>query len=82
MAKSERDRLAAKARKMTTEAQKAEWRAAWLALQLPDGADHDKARETMLRALVDGKSIKEAERLALVAVLPPCPIPLPSEPRK
>jgi hypothetical protein len=79
MAKSARDRLAAKARKMTTEAQKAEWRAAWLALRLPDGVDYDAARETMLRALVDGKTIAEAIAEAIAAVLPPCPVPLPQK---
>jgi hypothetical protein len=79
MAKSARDKLAAKARKMTSEADKAAWRAAWLRLQLPDGGDVETAREAMLRALVDGKSIAEAEQIALASVLPPCPVPLPTQ---
>lgn len=76
-AKTERDKIAAKARKITSEADKALWRAAWLRLKIPQGVDCEKAREAMLRALVDRKTIAEAERLALESVLPPCPVPLP-----
>lgn len=76
--RTERDRLAAKARKMTTDAEKAIWRAAWLRLELPVGCDQSIAREAMLRALVAGKTIADAEQAALLAVLPPCPVPLPT----
>lgn len=69
--KSERDKIAAKARKMTSEADKAEWRAAWLRLLPRLPADRsDVAREVMLRALVDCKSIAEAEEIALRSVTP------------
>lgn len=79
MVKSARDKLAAKARKMTTEAQKAEWRVAFTRVcnVLPDGADTETAREAMLRALVDGRTIEEAERFAIAGVIPPCPVPMP-----
>lgn len=79
MAKSERDKLAAKARKMASEADKSLWRAAFCRVfnALPDGADTETAREAMLRALVDGRTIEEAERIAIASVIPPCPVPLP-----
>lgn len=77
--KSERDKLAAKARKITSEADKALWRAAFCRVfnMLPDGVDTETAREAMLRALVAGRSIAEAEQIALGSVIPPCPVPLP-----
>ncbi|MGJ5032435.1 hypothetical protein ACQR1I_36745 [Bradyrhizobium sp. HKCCYLS2038] len=71
MAKSARDRIAAKARRATTEAQKAEWRAAWLRV-VAAGGGTEQNREAMLRALLDGKSVDEAFAL----MFPPCPVPL------
>lgn len=77
--KSERDKIAAKARRITSETEKAEWRAAFCRVfdWLGKDADTETARETMLRALVEGKTITEAERLAFASVIPPCPVPLP-----
>lgn len=77
--RSERDKITAKARKLTSEADKALWRAAFLRVfnALPDDVDTDIAREAILRALVDGKTIAEAEGIALASVFPPCPVPAP-----
>jgi hypothetical protein len=78
--KSERDKIAAKARKITTESDRAEWRAAWCRVfeRLGENVDSEIAREAMLRALVAGKTIAEAETLAFASVFPPCPVPLPA----
>jgi hypothetical protein len=94
-AKSERDKIAAKARKAVTDpAVKAEWQAAWSRvlrrLEIVYEArrpvmksfevhhSNEKAREAMLRALVDGKPMAECEDAAFASVLPPCPVPLPA----
>jgi hypothetical protein len=75
--KSARDKIAAKARRMASDPLvAAEWRAAWnrVLAQLQTSyaarrpamkSDVEIAREAMLRALVDGKTIGEAEEIAL-----------------
>jgi hypothetical protein len=85
--KSDRDKIAARARVMVTDPLvAAEWRAAWnrvlARLQTSYAARrpvlkqfeahhyNEVAREAMLRALVDGKTIDEAEALALQSVAP------------
>lgn len=79
--KSERDKIAAKARKMYAKpATRTEWQHAWTRVlarlePLYDArrpimksfeVHHvtEKAREVMLRALVDGKTVAECEELA------------------
>lgn len=93
--KTERDKIAAKARKMCADpAIAAEWRAAWnrvldrlypvyvarrpVMKSFEVRHSNEKARETMLRGLVDGGSIAECEELAFNEIaFPPCPVPLP-----
>lgn len=84
--KSDRDEIAAKARKMCADPLvAAEWRAAWnrvldrlqtvYAARRPMMKSfevhhaNEKARETMLRALVDGKTIEESVELAFRSVM-------------
>jgi hypothetical protein len=68
--KSDRDKIAARARAMVIDPLvAAEWRAAWnRVLGQLGGPSNETAREAMLRALVDGKTIDEAEALALQSV--------------
>lgn len=71
--KSANQRLVERARKVTTESDKQEWRAAWvrvyLAVKASDGGliQAERARVAMLQANVDELSVAEAERLALAA---------------
>jgi hypothetical protein len=76
--RTERDKIAAKARKLCpTDASKAEWRAAWQRVfeRLPSDADTEIAREAMLRACVEGRTVAEAEELAFRSVVPLPPLP-------
>ena len=86
--KSERDKIAAKARKMCADpVRAAEWRSAWnrvlerlqpiyearrpVMKSFEVHHSNEKAREAMLRGLVEGKTIAACEELAFEAVTRP-----------